>query len=262
MKVTHSSWFTSSLDEAKRVGCLLIMDDQSSLCELPAECIHDAAVLAANAMVDNSIYVTMCHGPNYDGKNNNNNDNDDRMFRKQFLTWLFERNFRLRLGTSVNRAVFENSSSDDGKKKKLLAFFMFVSPDVPNVGLLDMLREGFLLVPIKFGFGVMKRLLSIKDEYERIEHAVMDKHGITSLYKLERMVVHPSYQGKGVGSKALQQALDEADTKGLPVLLGTQEERNLRFYNKLGFEVVDTANLCGCTHWSMLRQPQISEDKG
>ena len=244
------------------MGCLLIMDDQSSLCELPAECIHDAAVLAANAMVDNSIYVTMCHGPNYDGKNNNNNDNDDRMFRKQFLTWLFERNFRLRLGTSVNRAVFENSSSDDGKKKKLLAFFMFVSPDVPNVGLLDMLREGFLLAPIKFGFGVMKRLLSIKDEYERIEHAILDKHGITSLYKLERMVVHPSYQGKGVGSKALQQALDEADTKGLPVLLGTQEERNLRFYNKLGFEVVDTSNLSGCTHWSMLRQPQISEDKG
>ena len=214
-------------------------------------------------MVDNSIYVTMCHGPNYDGKNNNNNNDndDDRMFRKQFLTWLFERNFRLRLGTSVNRAVFDNSSSD-GKKKKLLAFFMFVSPDVPNVGLLDMLREGFLLAPIKFGFGVMKRLLSIKDEYERIEHAVMDKHGITSLYKLERMVVHPSYQGKGVGSKALQQALDEADTKGLPVLLGTQEERNLRFYSKLGFEVVDTSNLSGCTHWSMLRQPQISEDKG
>ena len=124
------------------------------------------------------------------------------MFRKQFLTWLFERNFRLRLGTSVNRAVFENSSSD-GKKKKLLAFFMFVSPDVPNVGLLDMLREGFLLAPIKFGFGVMKRLLSIKDEYERIEHAILDKHGITSVYKLERMVVHRSYQGKGVGSKAL-----------------------------------------------------------
>ena len=152
MKVTHSS-FQLWRQWLKRVGCLLIMDDQSSLCELPAECIHDAAVLAANAMVDNSIYVTMCHGPNYDGKNNNNNNDndDDRMFRKQFLTWLFERNFRLRLRTSVNRAVFENSSSDDGnkvltltldgKKKKLLAFFMFVSPDVPNVGLLEICYE-------------------------------------------------------------------------------------------------------------------------
>ena len=41
------------------------------------------------------------------------------------------------------------------------------------------------------------------------------------------MVVEPSVQGKGIGTRALQLALAESDAAGHPVLLKTNEERSL-----------------------------------
>lgn len=224
------------------------------LCTLPPESLCEAAELAAAAFHDSPIYVAICG----DAKTTSSATTDDEddgadhhphsLLRRRFLRWLFERNFRLRLGTSANRAIFD----DHGK---LLAFFMFVAPDIADVGLWDMLRVGMLMAPFKFGIGVVKRLLSIKDDYELFEREVMDAHGNEPMFRLERMVVHPDVQGKGLGSRALKQALGEADAARLPVLLSTQEERNVRFYGRLGFEVVRTHALFGCAHWTMLRRP-------
>eukprot|EP00986_Skeletonema_menzelii_P004652 scaffold1619_cov144-Skeletonema_menzelii.AAC.1 len=55
------------------------------------------------------------------------------------------------------------------------------------------------------------------------------------------MVVHPDMQGRGIGSSALLQVLNEANDAGLPLLLGTQEEemcgstcgRGLRLYEQM-----------------------------
>lgn len=131
---------------------------------------------------------------------------------------------------------------------------MFVSPDIPTVGILDMIRVGFLAAPFLFGFGVMQRLLSIKDAYERIEHQVMNNHD-KPMYKLERMVVHSRIQNQGIGTHALKLALAEADAAGLPVILGTQEERNVHFYKRMGFCVVGEYDIEGIKHWKMVRQP-------
>ena len=52
---------------------------------------------------------------------------------------------------------------------------------------------------------------------------------------------------------------------GLPVLLNTQEERNVQFYERLGFDVVqkqDMGGLYGCTNWSMVRQPAVVREQG
>jgi GNAT superfamily N-acetyltransferase len=52
------------------------------------------------------------------------------------------------------------------------------------------------------------------------------------------MVVLPSCQGKGVGSRALRAILKEhCATARLPIHLETQEEPNVRFYQRLGWEV-------------------------
>lgn len=61
------------------------------------------------------------------------------------------------------------------------------------------------------------------------------------MFRLERMVVHPDMQGRGIGSSALLQVLNEANDAGLPLLLGTQEEemcgstcgRGLRLYEQM-----------------------------
>ena len=110
--------------------------------------------------------------------------------------------------------------------------------------------KGFL----RFGFGVTKRLVTIKEKYECIEDIVLKKNKYKPIYRLERMVVHPKHQGKGIGSIALKKhALKDADDKDLQVMLSTQELRNVRFYERLGFKVVHTSILAGHTNWVMTR---------
>ena len=82
---------------------------------------------------------------------------------------------------------------------------MFVPPDIADVGLWDMLRVGILQASFLFGIDVVKRLLVAKADYER---EVMDAQQVSKVFRLERMVVHPTMRGKGVGSHALRQALE------------------------------------------------------
>ncbi|KAL9183106.1 hypothetical protein ACHAXT_004893 [Thalassiosira profunda] len=208
---------------------------------LPPEHLADAADLASAAFVDSPAWAFICQGRAVE-----KDDHEGRSSRRRFLQWLFLRNFSLRLGTPALRSVFE-------KDGRLVAFFMFVPPDVEDVSLWDMLRSGILAAPVLFGLGLFRRLLSSKDKYESHEHEVLTEHGISRVYKLERMAVRPDMQGKGVGSAALRQALCEADEAGLPVLLTTQEERNVRFYSRLGFKVAKESFFGGCNNWSMLR---------
>ena len=213
--------------------------DDVVLSALPPESIREAAALAAAAFDQSPPYLWLCRG-----KSN--------AFRQRFLRWIFERNFRLRVGARTNRAVFDG----DGK---LVAFCMFVTPEVPDVSLADMIRAGLLGAPFLFGPAVVKRLLAMKAEYEQVEHGIMEAHGNVPMCRLERMVVRPDAQGRGIGRRALQQALVEADEANLPVLLSTQEERNVRFYRRLGFEVVRTdEHQEAYTSWAMLRQPRGS----
>jgi len=82
------------------------------------------------------------------------------------------------------------------------------------------------------------------------------------MVRLNRMTVLPEYQGKGVGTHALSSALEEADQEGLSVVLATQERRNVVFYKRLGFKVVDESHVDigkGYTNWMMLREPGITE---
>ena len=50
----------------------------------------------------------------------------------------------------------------------------------------------------------------------------------------------------------------EADAEKLAVLLFTQEERNVRFYAKLGFEVVadEICPVGAFRNWAMVREPR------
>eukprot|EP00435_Cladocopium_sp_Y103_P011346 s1042_g2.t4 len=130
---------------------------------------------------------------------------------------------------------------------------MFVPPDTPDVSFWQMLQAGILKLPLIFGPSALRRLLQAK----AVEEGEINVDGA---YKLERMVVEPSAQGKGIGTRALQLALTESDASGHPVLLTTNEERNVTFYQRLGFEVIREANreLGGDSYsvWVMVRHPK------
>ena len=71
------------------------------------------------------------------------------------------------------------------------------------------------------------------------------------------MVVKPAHQGKRLGSRCLGEQLD-ALGNDTPVLLATQEEKNVRFYSRLGFTVFSEEDFVGADgtvvhNWFMVR---------
>ena len=77
---------------------------------------------------------------------------------------------------------------------------------------------------------------------------------------LSALGVAPEYQGEGVGSNLMRTTLREVDRREEPAYLETGDERTVRFYERLGFEIrepaIHIAPPPGPTHWTMCREPQ------
>ena len=67
----------------------------------------------------------------------------------------------------------------------------------------------------------------------------------------------PARQGEGIGSALLRPVLDDCDRLELPAYLETATERNVDFYARHGFKVVQEMRLPlgGPALWRMWREP-------
>ena len=65
-------------------------------------------------------------------------------------------------------------------------------------------------------------------------------------------------QGKGVGGALMRPVLEHCDAEGIPCYLESSKERNLPFYRRHGFEVVEEVRLPddGPLLWTMWREPK------
>jgi len=54
---------------------------------------------------------------------------------------------------------------------------------------------------------------------------------------MEDIIVHPDYQGQGIGKKLVARLLEEAKAYGLEIVTLTFEEKNAAFYEGCGFKV-------------------------
>jgi len=210
-------------------------DATIALTVLAPERIEDAAALTAAAFAGRpNVWRAVCGAATPTDA------------QQHFLSWLFARNMWLRQESGCNRGVMV-----DGE---LVCSFMLVPPEMPDVSFCDMVRAGLLKLPLLFGLGRLKRLLRAKS----LEEGELKGMGG---FRLERMVVSPSMQGRGIGSRALRVAIQEADAASRPVVLSTNEERNVTFYSRLGFEVVrsTTRDIDGESYrvWTMARLPAV-----
>ena len=198
------------------------------------EHLADAALLTSQAFQTAPAYVAMVPDPSR---------------RAAFLRWLFERNFWLRLGSESAHCVFDDH--------ELIMVFMLEVPSLPRLSLWAMLRAGLAAGYLIHGFGPMRRLLATKAWFEAKEREALGER-FGTVARLERVTVLPCRQGHGVGSAALRAALQRTDALSLAVVLSTQEERNVRFYRRLGFGVIAEEGCpCGDGYWNwiMLREP-------
>jgi ribosomal protein S18 acetylase RimI-like enzyme len=93
-------------------------------------------------------------------------------------------------------------------------------------------------------------------------NALLSKHPREPHYYLPFLGVDPGAQGQGIGSALLQPVLAWCDTLRLGVYLENTNVRNLVFYERLGFGVLEVLVLTpnGPTVWRMWRSPVYSAD--
>ena len=72
-------------------------------------------------------------------------------------------------------------------------------------------------------------------------------------FYLPFLAVCPEHQGQGAGSVLMRYTLDRAAAAGVPCYLDSADERNLPFYERLGFHVAEAGVVPGCElrAWAM-----------
>ncbi|MET9548904.1 GNAT family N-acetyltransferase [Streptomyces sp. NPDC006627] len=93
--------------------------------------------------------------------------------------------------------------------------------------------------------------------FESAERALEAHRPERPVWFLATVGVDPAAQGQGLGSAVLRPGLEAADRAGCPAFLETSSERNVAFYERLGFAVTAEVALPddGPRTWCMLREP-------
>jgi ribosomal protein S18 acetylase RimI-like enzyme len=81
--------------------------------------------------------------------------------------------------------------------------------------------------------------------YERMWDWIEAQEPAEPAWYLDRVGVDPARQGEGIGRALIQFGLDRAAAAGLPAYLETATERNVGFYQSLGFRVVSAGDVPG-----------------
>ncbi len=115
------------------------------------------------------------------------------------------------------------------------------------------LRAGVLKMPFAVGLRALVRMRRVGETLTRMRtNQCKGEH-----WYLGMLGVDPPHQRKGLGSRLLAPKLDWCQSKGLPVWLETETEQNVRFYQRLGFEIREEEVVpeINVRLWGMLKPP-------
>ena len=119
-------------------------------------------------------------------------------------------------------------------------------PSEAEIGGLSRFRNTMRFLALAgFGVGRAKRLGDMVSA-----HRPSEPH-----YYLAALGTDPHHQGRGIGSALIQPVLDRCDKERIPAYLESSKERNLPFYQRHGFEVVEALEIPnGPGIWTMVRR--------
>ncbi|XHG09638.1 hypothetical protein AWENTII_012684 [Aspergillus wentii] len=102
-----------------------------------------------------------------------------------------------------------------------------------------------------------RRVDTLLTSHDIMMDEIRARYAVDDVWYLEVLAVHPLLQSRGMGSKSMQWLLEYVDNS--PIFLECTSERNVKFYERWGFEVVEEVELGEeerVTLWVMLRPTQ------
>ena len=163
--------------------------------------------------------------------------------RKQKAQYFFEMVYRY--GIKYGE-VYATSNNLEG-------ISVWIPPNRVFASIWDMIKCGALRVLRKSGLKAMKRGMPVM-KYMESAHKRLVKF---DHWYLQELMVKPEEQGKGYGSLLLKTMFKKIDSEGLPIYVDTNNEKNIPFYQKHGFEILEHVihPKTNIPVWGMLRKP-------
>jgi len=164
----------------------------------------------------------------------------DASKRARVLPWLFGKT--LRYGHRYGK-VYTTPALD--------GVMMWLGPTNTSLEMLGTLLTGLFLLPLRLSMHELQRSLLLSGFANKLhQRSVIGRH-----WYLCGLGVEPAQQGQGIGRALLQPILAQADREALVCYLETNNEKNLPFYERNGFKVLDhgQASQISPHIWTMLR---------
>jgi ribosomal protein S18 acetylase RimI-like enzyme len=127
-------------------------------------------------------------------------------------------------------------------------------PGHTKISLWEYIQNGFLLTPFLLGFRNYKQSMDCESFVAYTQENLMKNR---PHYYLWGLAVDPSQKAKGIGAALMLPVLAKADAQKIPVYLETHDEKNVRYYQKHGFDLIHTVRIpkYELPIWCMLRKP-------
>jgi ribosomal protein S18 acetylase RimI-like enzyme len=163
--------------------------------------------------------------------------------RTRYLPWYFKNilNSALRYGTVYTTP-------------EVSGVLFTLPPGHTKISIWEYVQSGFLLTPFALGFRNYKRSMECEDFVGNTQIKLMKNR---PHYYLWGLAVDPRQKAQGIGAALMRPLLAQADAQKLPVYLETHDEKNIRYYQKHGFDLLYTTCIpkYQLPIWCMLREP-------
>ena len=154
--------------------------------------------------------------------------------QKEGLLWLFKAS--LILNNHKQTLTYVIKEKDTGK---IIGTFTLIPPQGVKKGIAVYSQIGIFGFIGKFGLGAFLRMLRLDDSNKlTLKKSIKED----AYYYLSMVVIREAYRGKGIGSYAISNAIQEliASNPSCRIIgLTTQLSENVTFYSRIGFDLLD-----------------------